>query len=60
MLFWALIFLVVAIISGYLGFTTLAGVAAFIAQALFVVFLIGFIVILVFGTWLASRIFGRR
>ncbi len=60
MLFWAVIFIIIAIISGILGFTTLAGVSAFIAKVLFVIFLIGFIVTLAFGTWLASRIFGRH
>ena len=40
MLYWALVFLVVAIIAGVLGFTTLMGTAAWIAKILLIVFLI--------------------
>ena len=40
MLHYALVFLVVAIIAGVLGFGTLMGTAAMIAKVLFVVFLI--------------------
>ncbi len=40
MLSWALIFLVVALIAGALGFTSLSGTAAQIAKILFFVFLI--------------------
>lgn len=40
MLHYALVFLVVAIIAGVLGFGTLMGTAAMIAKVLFVLFLI--------------------
>jgi uncharacterized membrane protein YtjA (UPF0391 family) len=37
---WALIFFIVALISGYLGFFGLAGMAASIAKVLFLIFLV--------------------
>lgn len=42
MLGWALIFLVVALIAGVLGFGDIAGTAAGIARILFIVFLVLF------------------
>ncbi len=39
MLYWALVFLVVAIIAGALGFGGIAGTSAGIAQILFFIFL---------------------
>ncbi|WP_296597767.1 DUF1328 domain-containing protein [Phenylobacterium sp.] len=47
MLGWALTFLVVALIAGVLGFTSVAGAAMGIAKILFFVFLILFVVSLV-------------
>ena len=47
MLGWALTFLVVALIAGVLGFTTVAGVSIEIAKILFFVFLVLFVVSLV-------------
>ena len=47
MLGWALTFLVVALIAGVLGFTTVAGAAIGVAKILFFVFLILFLVSLV-------------
>jgi uncharacterized membrane protein YtjA (UPF0391 family) len=47
MLGWALTFLVVALIAGVLGFTSVAGAAMGIAKILFFVFLVLFIVSLV-------------
>lgn len=49
MLRYALIFLVVALIAGTLGFASLAGTAAWIAKGCFVVFLVLFIVSLAKG-----------
>jgi uncharacterized membrane protein YtjA (UPF0391 family) len=49
MLRWALIFLVVALISAALGFTGLAGAAAGMAQILFWVFLVMFLIALILG-----------
>ncbi len=47
MLGWALTFLVVALVAGVLGFTTIAGAAIAIAKLVFYVFLILFVVSLV-------------
>jgi uncharacterized membrane protein YtjA (UPF0391 family) len=44
MLYYALVFLVVAIIAGVLGFGYIEGLAATIAKVLFVLFLILFVV----------------
>jgi uncharacterized membrane protein YtjA (UPF0391 family) len=49
MLRWALIFLIVALVAGLLGFGWLEGMAMWMAKVLFVVFLILFIVSLVMG-----------
>lgn len=49
MLNWALTFLVVALIAAVLGFGGVAGTAAWIAQTLFVVFLVLFLVSLLAG-----------
>jgi uncharacterized membrane protein YtjA (UPF0391 family) len=42
MLYWALVFLVVALIAAVLGFTEIAIAAAGVAKILFVVFLVLF------------------
>lgn len=47
MLGWALTFLVVALLAGVLGFTSVAGAAIGIAKILFFVFLVLFVVSLV-------------
>lgn len=47
MLRWALTFLVVALIAGLLGFTTIAGAALGVAKIVFFVFLVLFVVSLV-------------
>jgi uncharacterized membrane protein YtjA (UPF0391 family) len=49
MLRWALIFLVVALIAGVLGFANVQWMSSQIAWILFVVFLILFVVSLIFG-----------
>jgi uncharacterized membrane protein YtjA (UPF0391 family) len=49
MLHYAVVFLIVAIISAVLGFGYLASTAALIAKILFVVFLILFLVSLITG-----------
>ncbi len=50
MLRWALLFLIVALISALFGFTEVAGTSIFAAQILFFVFLVMFVVSLVMGT----------
>ncbi len=49
MLYYALIFLLVAIVAGAVGFFALAGVAAWIAKILFFVFLVVFLISLLSG-----------
>ena len=49
MLSLALLFLVVAIVAAVFGFTTVAGAAVGIAQLLFVIFAVLFVVTLLFG-----------
>jgi uncharacterized membrane protein YtjA (UPF0391 family) len=49
MLYWAVVFLVVAIIAGIFGFTGLAGTSIWIAKVLFFVFIILFVISLLFG-----------
>ena len=47
MLYWALLFLIVAIVAGALGFGGVASTATGIAKVLFVIFLIVFLVMTV-------------
>jgi uncharacterized membrane protein YtjA (UPF0391 family) len=49
MLYYSLLFLVIALIAGVLGFTTVAGTAYVAAKILFFVFLILFVVSLLVG-----------
>jgi uncharacterized membrane protein YtjA (UPF0391 family) len=49
MLHYALLFLVIALIAGALGFGVIAGTAAYVAQVLFFVFLVLFVVSLLTG-----------
>ena len=58
MLKWALIFAVVALIAGALGFGGIAGAAAGIAKLLFFLFAVGFLVFLVLGLMAGRKITG--
>ncbi len=49
MLYWAIVFLVVAIIAGIFGFTGVVGASIWIAKVLFFVFIVLFIISLVIG-----------
>ncbi len=49
MLSWALTFLVIALIAGVLGFGGIMGTSAWIAEVLFFLFLVMFVVSLIFG-----------
>lgn len=53
MLYWALVFLVIAIIAALFGFGLIAGASYMIAKVLFFIFLIIFIISLIMG--LAGR-----
>jgi len=49
MLYWAVVFLVVAVVAGIFGFTGIAGTSIWIAKVLFFVFIVLFVVSLLFG-----------
>jgi len=49
MLTWTLIFLVISLIAGALGFSGVSGAAAGVARILFMVFLIALVVSLILG-----------
>lgn len=49
MLYWSLVFFIVALIAGALGFFNIAGAMSSIAQILFFVFLVLFVISLLFG-----------
>jgi uncharacterized membrane protein YtjA (UPF0391 family) len=49
MLRWALVFLIIGLVAGLLGFTSIAGAAIGIAQILFFLFLALFLIFLVLG-----------
>ena len=57
MLKWALIFLVISLVAGALGFTGVAVGAARIAKILFGVFLVIFLVLLVLGLLAGEALF---
>lgn len=48
-LYWAFIFLIVALVAGVLGFSGIAGISAQIAWILFIVGMILFVVFLILG-----------
>ena len=58
MLRWALIFLVIALIAGALGFTGVAGAAIGIAKFLFVLFLVLFAAFLFLGATVFKKVTG--
>ncbi|MBV1799532.1 DUF1328 domain-containing protein [Siccirubricoccus sp. G192] len=49
MLYWTLIFLVIALVAGLFGFGGIASASAGIAKILFAIFLVLFLISLVFG-----------
>jgi uncharacterized membrane protein YtjA (UPF0391 family) len=57
MLKWAIVFLIVALVAGALGFTDVAAGAATIARVLFGIFLIIFLVLLVIGIRAGQTLF---
>lgn len=60
MLKLALMFLVVAVVAGILGFAEIQVVSTTLAQVLFGLFLLGFIVIVAVGFFLGSWFSTRR
>lgn len=57
MIKWALIFFIISLIAGFLGFTNVAGAAAGISRILFFIALAIFLVVLVFGVFLGVLVF---
>ena len=49
MLYWALVFLVISLVAGALGFFGIAGAAEGIARTLFFIFVVLFLVALIAG-----------
>jgi uncharacterized membrane protein YtjA (UPF0391 family) len=58
MLRWALIFLVIGLIAGVLGFTSVAGASIAIAKVLFFIFMLIFLVLLIAGLTVAGKVSG--
>ncbi|HKX65385.1 MAG TPA: DUF1328 domain-containing protein [Rhizomicrobium sp.] len=56
MLRWAVIFLIIGLVAGLLGFTGIAGASVTIAKTLFVIFLVIFLVLLIAGLTVARRV----
>lgn len=57
MLKWAIIFFVISLIAGVFGFTGVASGARSIAKVLFVIAVIIFLIVLVFGVFLGTLVF---
>ncbi len=49
MLYWAVVFLIIALVAGVLGFGGIAGASVGIARVLFGIFLVLFLVSLIMG-----------
>ena len=58
MLYWAILFLILGLIAGALGFTTIAGASIAIAKFLFFIFIAIFVILLLLGLTAARRISG--
>jgi len=58
MLRWAFIFLLVGLVAGLLGFTSIAGTSIAIAKTLFFIFMVVFLVLLIAGLAAGRRISG--
>jgi uncharacterized membrane protein YtjA (UPF0391 family) len=57
MIKWAIIFFVVSVIAGFLGFTEVAAGFRTIAKVLFFIAITIFLIILVFGVFLGMLVF---
>jgi uncharacterized membrane protein YtjA (UPF0391 family) len=58
MLRWAVLFLIIGLIAGVLGFGGIAGASFAIAKMLFFVFLVIFLVLLIGGLTIGRRLSG--
>lgn len=59
MLRWALVFLIIALIAGALGFTGVAGAAMGLAKILFFLFLVLFVGALILGATVFRKVTGK-
>jgi uncharacterized membrane protein YtjA (UPF0391 family) len=59
MLRWAIVFLLIGLLAGVLGFGGIAGASFAIAKILFFVFMLIFLVLLIGGITIARRVDGR-
>ena len=59
MLHWAIVFLIIGLIAGALGFTGVAGAAVGIAKFLFFLFLAVFVMFLILGVTIFRRVRGE-
>jgi uncharacterized membrane protein YtjA (UPF0391 family) len=57
MLTWALIFFLISLVAGVLGFTNIATGTRAIAKILFFIFLAIFLIVLIFGVMLGMLVF---
>jgi uncharacterized membrane protein YtjA (UPF0391 family) len=57
MLKWAILFFVISVIAGFLGFTGVASTTRTIAKVLFFIALTIFLIVLVFGVFLGMLVF---
>jgi len=57
MLKWAIIFFAISLIAGYFGFSGVASGSRSIAKVLFVIALVIFLIVLVFGVFLGKLVF---
>jgi uncharacterized membrane protein YtjA (UPF0391 family) len=57
MLKWALIFFVISVVAGILGFTGVASTTRTIAKVLFFIALAIFLIVLIFGVMLGMLVF---
>ena len=57
MLKWAIIFFVISLVTGWLGFSGVSQGAATISKVLFGIALVIFLIILIFGVFLGMLVF---
>lgn len=57
MLKWAIIFFIISLIAGVLGFTGVASGSRKIAKVLFAIALVIFLIVLIFGVLLGTLVF---
>lgn len=59
MLYWALVFFVISVIAGILGFTGIAAASAGIAKILFFICVFIFIILLVAALFIGKAVSGK-